>query len=145
MTLVLDMTRGCFEVLHFHMTDLCRASVETSDIFHRDLYRWLTRSLLSETSNRSRSREAINSIDIDICRIFIPVFTLMSNPISLSTIQANYLTALCEVCSDALVLVDDITLEWFRLTNLIGQLFCSADRPTIRRITDSVKRLSVHV
>ena len=79
---------------------------------------------------------------VSICWIFVSLS--MSTPISLSTIQANSLTVLCKVCSDALVLVDEITLEWFRLTNLIGHLFCSANRPTIRRITDSVKMVSVH-
>lgn len=62
----------------------------------------------------------------------------MSNSISLSTIQATQITSLCKVCSNALVLVDTITFEWFRITNIIGHLFCSTNRPTIKRLNDSV-------
>ncbi|CAF1046644.1 unnamed protein product [Rotaria sp. Silwood1] len=61
----------------------------------------------------------------------------MSNPVSLSTIQTNHIKSLCKVCSNALVLVDTITLEWFRVTNIIGHLFCSINRPTIKQINDS--------
>jgi hypothetical protein len=62
----------------------------------------------------------------------------MSTSISLSTIQTKYINSLCKICSNALVLVDTITLEWFRLTNIIGHLFCSKNRPTIKKIDDSV-------
>ncbi|CAF1342799.1 unnamed protein product [Rotaria sordida] len=61
----------------------------------------------------------------------------MSTSISLSTIQTNHINSLCKLCSNALVLVDTITLEWFRVTNIIGQLFCSINRPTIKQINDS--------
>ncbi|CAF4561602.1 unnamed protein product [Rotaria sp. Silwood2] len=60
----------------------------------------------------------------------------MSTSISLSTIQTNHINSLCKVCSNALVLVDTITLEWFRVTNIIGHLFCSRNRPTIKNIND---------
>ncbi|CAF4199446.1 unnamed protein product, partial [Rotaria sordida] len=35
----------------------------------------------------------------------------MSTSISLSTIQTNHINSLCKLCSNALVLVDTITLE----------------------------------
>ncbi|CAF3590592.1 unnamed protein product [Rotaria socialis] len=60
----------------------------------------------------------------------------MSTSISLSTIKAYHIAALCKLCSDALVLVDNITLEWLRITNIIGHLFCSVNRPTIKLIND---------
>jgi hypothetical protein len=62
----------------------------------------------------------------------------MSTSISLSTIQLNHITSLTKLCSNALVLVDTITFEWFRVTNIIGHLFCSIDHPTIKRINDPV-------
>ena len=62
----------------------------------------------------------------------------MSSPISLSTIQTNHISTLCKLCSNALVLVDNITFEWFRMSNIIGHLFCSNNRPTIKRLTDPV-------
>ena len=64
----------------------------------------------------------------------------MSTSVSLSTIQANHIISLCKLCSNALVLVDTITLEWFRVTNIIGHLFCSINRPTIEQINDQVNR-----
>ncbi len=62
----------------------------------------------------------------------------MSSSISLSTIQTNHIISLCKLCSNALVLVDTITFEWFRITNIIGHLFCSINRPTIKRLNDPV-------
>lgn len=129
----LDVER--FQLLHLHLTDsgidweerhLPLGSISLANAFAVE---W------------SEVRAEKQRCSVSICRIFVPLF--MSTPISLSTIQANSLVTLCKVCSDALVLVDEITLEWFRLTNLIGHLFCSANRPTIRRITDSVKMVSV--
>jgi hypothetical protein len=67
----------------------------------------------------------------------------MSNSISLSTIQTNHITSLCKLCSNALVLVDTITFEWFRITNIIGHLFCSVNRPTVKRLTDPVKNSKI--
>ncbi len=63
----------------------------------------------------------------------------MSSSISLSTIQTNHILSLCKLCSNALVLVDTITFEWLRITNIIGHLFCSNNRPTIKRLNDPVK------
>ncbi|CAF3755868.1 unnamed protein product [Adineta steineri] len=60
----------------------------------------------------------------------------MSTSISLSSIQSQHINSLTKFCSNALVLVDTITFEWFRVTNLIGHLFCSIDHPTIKRIND---------
>lgn len=69
----------------------------------------------------------------------------MSNSISLSTIQTTQITSLCKLCSNALVLVDSITFEWFRITNIIGHLFCSINRPTIKRLNDPVNNFSKQI
>jgi hypothetical protein len=69
----------------------------------------------------------------------------MSNSISLSTIQTNHIISLCKLCSNALVIVDTITFEWFRITNIIGHLFCSKDRPTIKRLNDPVNTLKIKI
>ncbi|UJR13811.1 hypothetical protein I4U23_000822 [Adineta vaga] len=61
---------------------------------------------------------------------------MSSTSISLSSIQLNQITSLTKLCSNALVLVDQITFEWFHMTNLIGHLFCSIDHPTIKLIND---------
>lgn len=66
----------------------------------------------------------------------------MSSSISLSTIQTNHISTLCKLCSNALVLIDNITFEWFRMSNIIGHLFCSTNRPTIKRLTDPVSDFS---
>lgn len=63
----------------------------------------------------------------------------MSSSISLSTIQTNQIASLCKICSNALVLIDAITADWFRVTNIIGHLFCSVNRPTIKLINEPVK------
>ena len=68
----------------------------------------------------------------------------MSSSISLSTIQTNYITSLCKLCSNGLVIIDNITFEWFRISNIIGHLFCSVNRPTIKRLTDPIKNLFVN-
>ncbi|CAF0775275.1 unnamed protein product [Adineta ricciae] len=61
---------------------------------------------------------------------------MSSTLIQLASIQSNQITSLTKLCSNALVLVDQITFEWFRMINLIGHLFCSLDHPTIKRIND---------
>jgi len=66
----------------------------------------------------------------------------MSSSISLSTIQTDNIISLCKLCSNALVLVDTITFEWFRITNIIGHLFCSVNRPTIKRLDDQVNNFT---
>jgi hypothetical protein len=66
----------------------------------------------------------------------------MSSSISLSTIQIDHIISLCKLCSNALVLVDTITFEWFRITNIIGHLFCSVNRPTIKRLDDQVNHFT---
>ena len=63
---------------------------------------------------------------------------MSSTLIQLASIQSNQITSLTKLCSNALVLVDQITFEWFRMINLIGHLFCSLDHPTIKRINDEV-------